>query len=76
MFTISNVSVMLALFIIVVSIFAFLFISLKKEEKDERQYYESLSERKKKEYAMEYNKEMQTKHSSVVAHSISGSGKF
>lgn len=73
---ISNVPLMIALFIIVVSLAVFMFKSLDKDAKEERNYYESLSEREKREYAMRYNKEQQAKHASVSANSISGSRKF
>lgn len=73
---ISNVPLMLALFIIVVSLFVLFFKSVSKDAKEEREYYESLSEREKREYAIKYNKEQQAKHSSVAANDISGSRKF
>lgn len=73
---ISNVPLMIALLIIVVFPIVYLFKSIKKDAKEEREYYESLSEREKKEYAIRYNKELQSKHSSVVANSISGSRRF
>ena len=54
---ITNVPLMIALFIIVVSCAVLLFKSEDKDAKEEREYYDSLSEREKREYAMKYNKE-------------------
>ncbi len=73
---ITNVPLMIALFIMVVSCGVLLFKSLDKDAKEEREYYESLSEREKREYAMRYNKEQQAKHASVSASHISGNRRF
>ncbi len=73
---ITNVPLMIALFIIVIAFVVFLFKSLNKDAKEEREYYESLSEREKREYAMQYNKEQQARHASVSANHISGSRRF
>ena len=73
---ISNVPLMIALFIIVVSLFVLLFKSVSKDAREEREYYESLSEREKREYAVRYNKVQQAKYRSVSANSISGSRNF
>ncbi|MBO5087703.1 MAG: hypothetical protein J6C01_03425 [Lachnospiraceae bacterium] len=73
---ITNVPLMIALFIIVVSCAVLLFKSVDKDAKEEREYYDSLSEREKREYAMKYNKEQQAKHATVSANSISGSRRF
>jgi len=73
---ITNVPLMIALFCIVVSCAVLLFKSVDKDAKEEREYYEALSEREKREYAMKYNKEQQAKHATVSANSISSSRRF
>lgn len=73
---ITNVPLMIALFIIVVSCGVLLFKSVDKDAREEREYYESLSDREKREYAVQYNKEQQVKHASVTANHISGNRRF
>lgn len=76
MFTFTNVPLMLTLFIFVGMAFWLMFRSLRKDSKDEEAFYNSLSEREKMEYNKTMNRELGSKHASVIGNSISNSRKF
>ncbi len=76
MFTFTNVPLMIALFILVGMTFWLMFHSLQKDARDEEAFYNSLTEREKQEYNKTMNRELGSKHASVVGNSISTSRKF